>query len=372
MSSVSAAERAAALAEKKRQLEALRARTTKGGASDTTAAGSAAAVVPVPAAPPVGPPPTMAPAALDALIEETVASSEAAVHAIRARRWAPHTGVASVSLRAGGPTTTYEASTQSDDALPTHAHQTRRAAASPADPSHHSRSGSLSDHDGHAADGDEATSAVSGSVATSEDALLATTRPEFVAFMSQAARAVERLLAAQAGVGTASVGLSDWREGVGTDGQPGDTRSASMGAAAEVVRWLHTATCAPLPLLGRAVVAVDWSPHLTDLVVAAYSPARSGGPLSPAPVPVDVTEAVRGYPQNRMLSNADAALPAAAAASPGLLCAWNLSAPQRPEAVCTCLSPVTALRALAGSAAAVAAGCADGQVCLWELRCVRA
>lgn len=113
---------------------------------------------------------------------------------------------------------------------------------------------------------------------------------------------------------------------------------------------------------GRTVTDMDWSPFHRELMLSSYdlpdSSISSGGGLLSAINP-DAPPSSSLAPRSGELQ------------SDGLTLVWNLAMPQRPEHIFTCGSPVSAARFHPTESPLVIGGCQSGQLVIWDVRAGR-
>jgi dynein intermediate chain, cytosolic len=116
----------------------------------------------------------------------------------------------------------------------------------------------------------------------------------------------------------------------------------------------------------RDVTDMDWSPLHRELMLCGYhmpsSSSSLGQPVGSSAVkvisPVDTPSDSLAPRSGELLSD-------------GLALVWNLAMPGRPEHIFTCGSPVTACRFHATEAPLIVGGCQSGQVVVWDVRAGR-
>ncbi|TFJ82869.1 hypothetical protein NSK_005822 [Nannochloropsis salina CCMP1776] len=115
---------------------------------------------------------------------------------------------------------------------------------------------------------------------------------------------------------------------------------------------------------GRAVVDLEWSPHFPELLLAAYSrestsrnrcgPASSSSSLDSFPAPV--------------ASSSAASFPSLSDDMEGLVLAWSLGLPSRPEARFVFTSAILTAKFHPSNPHLVIGGAYSGQVLVWDMR----
>ena len=213
----------------------------------------------------------------------------------------------------------------------------------------------------------------------------------FVAFLNSASKKVERALGAPAlaellddpayddGIGYGGDEGGEGAEGKGeaAAGAPpssGGVRTrrkgalTSLGAAAAAggpgagLVKSHRKYHCPRWTDGRDLTSVSWSPHRRDTIVASYQTSAGTRPA--------VDAAVRSVAPPQGPSSS--LLPQSAELrSDGLALVWNLALPDRPEHIFCCGSPVLQAAAHPSEPCLVVGGCHSGQVVVWDVRAGR-
>lgn len=116
----------------------------------------------------------------------------------------------------------------------------------------------------------------------------------------------------------------------------------------------------------RDVTDMDWSPLHRELMLCGYHMRTSGSSLA-QPVGSSATKVVSpdDTPSDSLAPRSGELL------SDGLALVWNLAMPNRPENIFTCGSPVTTVRFHPTEATLIIGGCQSGQIVVWDVRAGR-
>jgi dynein intermediate chain, cytosolic len=194
-------------------------------------------------------------------------------------------------------------------------------------------------------------------VLTAEEMEIEVASAPFASFLNAASKKVERVL----GSGVLADLLVDYSGE--TDGYKRTETRASDGSKYlssrqmyEYPRWTAT----------RDVTDMDWSPLHRELMLSSYhmqsSTSSMGQPLGSSAVSAigpDDTPSASLAPRSGELQ------------SDGLVLVWSLAMPSRPEHIFTCGSPVSSARFHPSESPLVIGGCQSGQVVVWDVRAGR-
>jgi dynein intermediate chain len=116
----------------------------------------------------------------------------------------------------------------------------------------------------------------------------------------------------------------------------------------------------------RDVTDMDWSPLHRELMLCGYHMRSSSSSLA-QPLGSAATKVVSpdDTPSDSLNPRSGELL------SDGLALVWNLAMPSRPEHIFTCGSPVTTVRFHPTEANLIIGGCQSGQVVVWDVRAGR-
>lgn len=116
----------------------------------------------------------------------------------------------------------------------------------------------------------------------------------------------------------------------------------------------------------RDVTDMDWSPLHRELMLCGYHMRTSSTTLAQS-VGSAATKVVSpdDTPSDSLAPRSGELL------SDGLALVWNLAMPNRPEHIFTCGSPVTTVRFHPTEASLIVGGCQSGQVVVWDVRAGR-
>jgi dynein intermediate chain len=175
----------------------------------------------------------------------------------------------------------------------------------------------------------------------------------FSSFLNTTSKKVERLLGEPvlADLLVNYVGETDGLESAEkvSDG----SRYISAREVYECAKWTNT----------RDVTDMDWSPLHRELMLSSYhmpsSHSSSLGSAALTAVSPDDTPSASLAPRSGELQ------------SDGLALVWSLAMPSRPEHIFTCGSPVLAARFHPTEAPLVIGGCQSGQLVVWDVRAGR-
>mmetsp|Transcript_29786 Transcript_29786/g.43529 ORF Transcript_29786/g.43529 Transcript_29786/m.43529 type:complete len:655 (+) Transcript_29786:155-2119(+) len=197
-------------------------------------------------------------------------------------------------------------------------------------------------------------------ILSSDEVESAIKSPPFTSFLNNASKKVERLLGAPllADLLVSADYAGEREEKVGPEGD-GDAVEAvasklvTTSVAFECGKWTAT----------RDVTGLDWSPVHRELMLASYHmPSMSSslsGNSAVAAVSPDVTPSASLIPRSGELQ------------SDGLALVWSLAMPTRPEHIFTCGSPVLTARFHPTEHQLIVGGCHSGQLVVWDVRAGR-
>lgn len=182
---------------------------------------------------------------------------------------------------------------------------------------------------------------------------------DFSSFINNASKKVERVLGAPV-VADLFVDYVGELDGVERQSAKSDaSRFLSSRQVFECAKWTQT----------RDVTDLDWSPLHRELMLSSYhmptSPGLSG--LSSHSSHSAAVKSVTGYDT----PSASLAPRSGELQSDGLALIWSLFMPTRPEHIFTCGSPVLAARFHPTEAPLVIGGCQSGQLVVWDVRAGR-
>lgn len=175
----------------------------------------------------------------------------------------------------------------------------------------------------------------------------------FSSFLNSASKKVERMLGTPvlADLLVNYVGETDSME---VTEKPSDgSRYVSAREVYQCAKWTAT----------RDVTDMDWSPLHRELMLSSYhmpsSHSSSLGSAALSAVSPDDTPSASLAPRSGELQ------------SDGLALVWSLAMPSRPEHIFTCGSPVLTARFHPTEAPLVIGGCQSGQLVIWDVRAGR-
>lgn len=175
----------------------------------------------------------------------------------------------------------------------------------------------------------------------------------FSSFLNTASKKVERLLGEPvlADLFVNYVGETDSLET--TEKVSDGSKYVSAREVYECAKWTAT----------RDVTDMDWSPLHRELMLSSYhmpsSHSSALGSAALSAVSPDDTPSASLAPRSGELQ------------SDGLALVWSLAMPSRPEHIFTCGSPVLAARFHPTEAPLVIGGCQSGQLVVWDVRAGR-
>jgi len=112
----------------------------------------------------------------------------------------------------------------------------------------------------------------------------------------------------------------------------------------------------------RDITSLDWSPHRGELMLASYHmPSSSSSSTGSTAVP---SLAPNGTPSASLLPRSKTEM----TGSDGLVIVWNLAMPSRPEHIFTCGSPLLNAKFHPTEGSLVVGACYSGQVVVWDTR----
>ena len=179
----------------------------------------------------------------------------------------------------------------------------------------------------------------------------------FSTFLNTASKKVERVLGSPilADLFVDYVGESDGTKRLETKGSDGSKFLLSRQVY-ECAKWTAT----------RDVTDMDWSPLHRELMLTSYhmpsstsSVAQPSGSSAVSSIAPDRTPSSSLTPRSGDLQ------------SDGLALVWSLAMPSRPEHIFTCGSPVTQARFHPTESPLVIGACQSGQVVVWDVRAGR-
>jgi dynein intermediate chain, cytosolic len=175
----------------------------------------------------------------------------------------------------------------------------------------------------------------------------------FSSFLNSASKKVERMLGTPvlADLLVNYVGETDSMEV--TEKTSDGSRYVSAREVYQCAKWTAT----------RDVTDMDWSPLHRELMLSSYhmpsSHSSSLGSAALSAVSPDDTPSASLAPRSGELQ------------SDGLALVWSLAMPSRPEHIFTCGSPVLTARFHPTEAPLVIGGCQSGQLVIWDVRAGR-
>jgi dynein intermediate chain len=182
---------------------------------------------------------------------------------------------------------------------------------------------------------------------------------DFSFFINNASKKVERVLGA-ANVADFFVDYVGELDGVERPSAKSDaSRFLSSRQVYECAKWTQT----------RDVTDLDWSPLHRELMLSSYHMPTSPGlsSLSSHSSHSAAVKSVSGYDT----PSASLAPRSGELQSDGLALVWSLFMPTRPEHIFTCGSPVLTTRFHPTEAPLVIGGCQSGQLVVWDVRAGR-
>lgn len=179
----------------------------------------------------------------------------------------------------------------------------------------------------------------------------------FSSFLNITSKKVERAL----GSGLLANLLVDYDDGM--DEKKIDSSKISDGSRFLASRQVYEC---PKWTASRDVTDMDWSPRHREIMLCSYhmpsSTSSLGQPTGSSAVKVvspDDTPSNSLAPRDGELS------------SDGLALIWNLAMPNRPEHIFTCGSPLTTIRFHPSESSLIIGGCQSGQVVVWDIQAGR-
>uniref|UniRef100_A0A7S2H4K4 Dynein intermediate chain n=1 Tax=Helicotheca tamesis TaxID=374047 RepID=A0A7S2H4K4_9STRA len=197
-------------------------------------------------------------------------------------------------------------------------------------------------------------------ILSSDEVESAIKSPPFTSFLNTASKKVERLLGAHVLedllVSADYAGESEEKVGPEAEDEPDEAVASKLVTTSvtyECGKWTAT----------RDVTGLDWSPVHRELMLASYHMPSSSTSLSGssavAAVSPDDTPSASLIPRSGELQ------------SDGLALVWSLAMPTRPEHIFTCGSPVLTARFHPTEHQLVVGGCHSGQLVVWDVRAGR-
>jgi dynein intermediate chain len=175
----------------------------------------------------------------------------------------------------------------------------------------------------------------------------------FSSFLNNASKKVERMLGTPV-LADLLVNYVGETDGMDATEKPSDgSRYVSAREVYQCAKWTAT----------RDVTDMDWSPLHRELMLSSYhmpsSSTLSYGSAALSAVSPDDTPSASLAPRSGELQ------------SDGLALVWSLAMPSRPEHIFTCGSPVLTARFHPTEAPLVIGGCQSGQLVVWDVRAGR-
>lgn len=175
----------------------------------------------------------------------------------------------------------------------------------------------------------------------------------FSSFLNNASKKVERMLGTPV-LADLLVNYVGETDGMEATEKPSDgSRYVSAREVYQCAKWTAT----------RDVTDMDWSPLHRELMLSSYhmpsSLSSSLGSAALSAVSPDDTPSASLAPRSGELQ------------SDGLALVWSLAMPSRPEHIFTCGSPVLTARFHPTEAPLVIGGCQSGQLVIWDVRAGR-
>ena len=123
---------------------------------------------------------------------------------------------------------------------------------------------------------------------------------------------------------------------------------------------------------GRNATCMDWSNTYKELILTGYHQPKSSSSASSLPSStIDSTMSASAQLSTMVPSSASVHRGSIAAVTDGLALVWNLALTNRPEHVFTCWSPVVACKFHPTEPHLAIGGCHSGQIVLWDVRAGR-
>eukprot|EP00814_Leptocylindrus_danicus_P016553 CAMPEP_0116021180 /NCGR_PEP_ID=MMETSP0321-20121206/10230_1 /TAXON_ID=163516 /ORGANISM="Leptocylindrus danicus var. danicus, Strain B650" /LENGTH=660 /DNA_ID=CAMNT_0003491995 /DNA_START=96 /DNA_END=2078 /DNA_ORIENTATION=+ len=124
---------------------------------------------------------------------------------------------------------------------------------------------------------------------------------------------------------------------------------------------------------GRKATCIDWSNTYKELLLVGYHQPKSSSISLPLPTPPVDPSAMSASAQlsNMVPNSASMHKGSIAAVTDGLALVWNLALTNRPEHIFTCWSPVIACKFHPTEPHLAIGGCHSGQIVLWDVRAGR-
>jgi len=197
---------------------------------------------------------------------------------------------------------------------------------------------------------------VQAKILSSEDMEAEITSKPFSTFLNTASKKVERMLGTPvlADLLVNYVGEGDDDVGAEREKASDGSRFVSAHQIFECAKWTGT----------RDVTDMDWSPLHRELMLTSYHMqggfgAANGTGAALSAISPDDTPSSSLAPRSGELQ------------SDGLALVWNLAMPSRPEHIFTCGSPVLSTRFHPTEAPLVVGACHSGQIVIWDVRAGR-
>jgi len=215
--------------------------------------------------------------------------------------------------------------------------------------------GDVNDDGESCADNGKELIEVNTKVMSNEEKREAVSKVPFSSFLNTASKKVERILGAPvlADLLVNFVGEGDGNEDDNAKAKPDGSRFLSARQVFEHQKWTTR----------RNVTDMDWSPLHRELMLSSY----------------DMPGTSNGSHNGGLLSSITPNVPPSSSLAPrsgelksdGLALVWNLAMPQRPEHIFTCGSPVLSARFHPTESPLVIGGCHSGQLVIWDIRAGR-
>eukprot|EP00548_Thalassiothrix_antarctica_P002370 CAMPEP_0194143522 /NCGR_PEP_ID=MMETSP0152-20130528/12686_1 /TAXON_ID=1049557 /ORGANISM="Thalassiothrix antarctica, Strain L6-D1" /LENGTH=638 /DNA_ID=CAMNT_0038842979 /DNA_START=132 /DNA_END=2048 /DNA_ORIENTATION=- len=195
---------------------------------------------------------------------------------------------------------------------------------------------------------------IASKILSSEEKEEAVSKVSFSSFLNSASKKVERILGEPvlADLLVNFVGETDGKENEdAANRDDGGGRYVSARQVFEHSKWT----------MGRCVTDMDWSPLHRELMLGSYDMPTNTTTTSSSS---GLLSAVK--PNERPSSSL---VPLSGELkSDGLTLVWNLAMPSRPEHIFTCGSPVLSARFHPTESPLVIGGCHSGQLVIWDVR----
>jgi dynein intermediate chain len=182
----------------------------------------------------------------------------------------------------------------------------------------------------------------------------------FSSFLNNASKKVERMLGTTV-LADLLVNYVGETDGMETTERPSDgSRYVSAREVYQCAKWTAT----------RDVTDMDWSPLHRELMLSSYHMPSSSSSSSSTLTTQHGSAALSAVSPDDTPS-ASLAPRSGELQSDGLALVWSLAMPSRPEHIFTCGSPVLAARFHPTDAPLIIGGCQSGQLVVWDVRAGR-